>query len=85
MDKNTAWYWLWSELEALLGPDKVAELREEMRRRSHVDYVRSERKKRLRWVKQLESHREPLSPGLLEVLQRHKRWLERHPPETDEI
>ena len=83
---NTAWAWLWSELERLLGPEKVQELREEMRQHSHRDYVRSERNRRAIIVRRFAAQE---AAGTLtdigkKILERERSWLASHPlPEED--
>lgn len=85
MAKNTAWQWLWSELERLLGPEEVSRIREEMRQHSHVDYVRTERKRRSIIVRRFEAHERAgiLNETARKILERERNWLESHPSDEE--
>ena len=77
---QTAWQWLWAEIERRLGADAAAELREGMRQRSRADYVRTERARRLKIVQRFEQHERhgTLTDIGRKILKRERNWLDSH-------
>lgn len=82
MPKTESWTWFWAELERLLGPDEVARLREELRRRRAREFEAQQKKtapaRIARWEKELErARREGRGTKRLEQqIERARRMLE---------